>query len=130
MDKTENKMKVYFDGDSNWYASPWNLEKTKKQVCKEFELSEEEIELEECNIDTEGMWIETNNAEDIKRLGDSDEVVGIEIVNGMHKRKVGFGDLERNSDYGSGVAKYISFRDVIKMDGRSEKPYIIATTNL
>ncbi|MDB1935118.1 hypothetical protein PMY12_15575 [Clostridium tertium] len=26
----ENGMKVYFDGDSEWYASPLNIEETKK----------------------------------------------------------------------------------------------------
>ena len=129
MENQENGMKVFFDGDSNWYASPWEIEKTKEWLIKELYLYYD-FELEECNIDTEGMWIETEDKEDIERLGDSDEIIGIEIVNGMHKRKLRFGDLERNNNYGSGIAKYTSFRDVLKMDRHSNGPYVIATTDM
>lgn len=27
MENIENGMKVYFDGDGEWYASPWDIEK-------------------------------------------------------------------------------------------------------
>ncbi|APU87363.1 hypothetical protein NPD8_3967 (plasmid) [Clostridium botulinum] len=30
----ENEMEVYFDGDCEWYASPWELEKTREWIIK------------------------------------------------------------------------------------------------
>lgn len=110
-------LRVYFDGDSEWYASPWDLEKTRLWIIKEFGL-DDDLELEECNIDMEGMWYETNNPEDIAGLDDYDESC-----------KGGIGDLRRGIEDKSIVERLMAFREVIKLQGASEKPYIIATTN-
>lgn len=113
----ENGMKVYFDGDSEWYASPWELEKTKKWIVENYQL-DDDLELEECNLDNDGMWYETNDKKDVEGLGDYDE-----SCNG------GIGDLRRCVEDRSTIEKLVSFRSVINLQGVSKNPYIIASTN-
>lgn len=78
-----------------------------------------------CDLDKEGMWYLTNDSKDITRLGDSDEIIGFEVVNGQHRRKVKFGDLMRKDDE---VYKYISFRDALAKEPTYTEPYCISTT--
>lgn len=116
----ENGMKVYFDGDGDWYVSPWEIEKTRQWIIENYQL-DEELELEECDLDNDGMWYETNDLKDIATLGDSDECQKGNIGN--------MGDLRKGIEDKNIVEKVISFREVIKSQGYSGEPYIIATTN-
>ncbi|AVP54506.1 Uncharacterised protein [Clostridium tetani] len=113
----ENRMKVYFDGDSEWYASPWDLEKTRLWIIKEFNL-DDDLELEECDLSNDCMWYETNDKKDIEELGDYDE-----------ECKGGIGDLRRGIEDKSIIERLMTFREVLKIQGYSSKPYEIATTN-
>jgi hypothetical protein len=69
-------IKIYKMDEYSWYATPWNFDKTldwyQKNIVK---LTEDEIEdIEECDIDKEGMWWNTNDPNDLKQLGVSDEL--------------------------------------------------------
>ncbi|CAB1242490.1 hypothetical protein CLOSBL3_10515 [Clostridiaceae bacterium BL-3] len=112
---SKEEMKVYFDGDSNWYASPWDIEKTRLWIIKNYQL-DDEFELEECDLDNDGMWYETNDKKDIEELEDYDE-----------QCKGGIGDLRRTDE--NLIERLMSFRDVLKIQGVSTEPYVIATTN-
>lgn len=112
-----NGLTVYFDGDGTWYASPWELEKTRQWIIKEYQL-DDDLELEECDIEKDGMWCETNDKKDIDELGDYDESC-----------KGGLGDLRRGLEDNRTVEKVTSFKEVLTMQGVSKEPYIIATTN-
>lgn len=123
----EQGYKVYYDGDDNWYATKWTEEKTAEWIQHEYGLGYDEIYLEECNLDEDGMWYETVKEEDIKELGEADETC-----------KGGLGDLRRGIEDNSVVEKLTSFREVIKIicshngDGYetgNEEPFVIATTN-
>lgn len=121
-----NEIKVFRMNDYEWWASKWDKEATNEWYKKEYGLEEEENPLEEvkeCDLDQEGVWWLTEDKEDIEKLGDSDEIIGIEIIKGMHKRKVQFGDLQRR--HGE-VYKYVSFKEAIKKDLDFEEPYCIA----
>lgn len=113
----ENGMKVYFDGDSEWYASPWDLEKTRLWIIENYQL-DKNFELEECDLDNDCMWYETNDKKDIEELGDYDE-----------QCKGGIGDLRRGIEDKSIIERLMTFREVLKIQGYSNKPYEIATTN-
>lgn len=113
----ENGMKVYFDGDSELYASPWDLEKTRLWIIENYQL-DKDFELEECDLDNDCMWYETNDKKDIEELGDYDE-----------KCKGGIGDLRRGIEDKSIIERLMTFREVLKIQGYSSKPYEIATTN-
>lgn len=116
--KQENGLKVYFDGDSVWYASPYELEETALILAKDMHLDLTELldTLEECDLDKDCMWYPTNKQEDIETLGDYDE-----HCNG------GIGDLRKGQE--NNVEKLMSFREVIKIQGTSKKPYIIAASD-
>lgn len=113
----EKGMKVYFDGDSEWYASPWKLEKTRQWIIENYQL-DKDFELEECDLDNDCMWYETNEPEDIAGLGDYDE-----------QCKGGIGDLRKGIEDKSIVEKLMTFRDVLKLRKSSNEPYVIASTN-
>lgn len=113
----ENGMKVYFDGDSEWYASPLNIEETKKWAAEEYGYGEE-LEFEECDLDNDGAWIVTEDEEYMKALGDYDE-----------KCYGGIGDLRKSIMEHGKVDRLTSFREILKRDGYSNKPYEIASTN-
>lgn len=113
----ENGMKVYFDGDSEWYASPWDLDKTRKWIIKNYQL-DNDYEIEECDLDNDYMWYETTNKKDIEELGDCEE-----------QCKGGIGDLRKGIEDKNIVEKMMTFREVLKKQGQSKEPYIIATTN-
>lgn len=113
----EKEMKVYFDGDSEWYASPWKLERTRQWLMKKYFL-DNDFELEECDLDGDCMWYETTDKKDIEELGGSDE-----------QCKGGVGDLRRGIEDKSIVEKLMTFREVLKLQGYSQEPYVIASTN-
>lgn len=115
----ESNLKVYFDGDSTWYATPWDKETTIDWLIEKLYLDEDIAEcLEECNLDDGCMWYETNDPKDIKELGDFDEV-----------GKGGIGDLRKGREDKNIVERLMSFREVIKLQGDSDTPYIIASTD-
>lgn len=114
---SENGLKVYSDGDSNWYASPWGMEKTKEWLLEQYRL-DDDLELERCDLDNDCMWYETKDTKDIEELGDADE-----------KCNGGIGDLRKGIENESIVEKLMTFREVIKLQGESKEPYCIATTN-
>lgn len=113
----ENGMRVYFDGDSEWYASPWDIEKTKKWAVEEYGYGED-LEFEECDLDNDCMWLTTKEEKYIKALGDYDE-----------KCNGGIGDLRKSRNEEGAVDRLTSFRDALKKDGYSKQPYEIASTN-
>lgn len=114
----DNKIRVFKMNEYVWYASKWNSEETNDWYNKNIEDNDiEDVEL--VDLDTEGMWYETNDKEDIEKLGDSDEL-GDFILG-----EAEFGDLLRK---GNSVYKYISYRDAIEFDKEFTEPYSIATT--
>lgn len=125
-----NDIKVYKMNDYEWWASKLNKRETLDFYLKETGLDEDENPLEdiiECDIDTEGMWWETKDIEDIEKLGDADEIISYETIDGKKVRKTKFGDLTRM--FGSGeIHKFISFREAIEKMGEYTEPYEIAST--
>lgn len=113
----ENGMKVFYDGEGEWYASPLNLEETKAWAIKEFGY-DESLQLFESDLDNEGAWIITEEEKYIKELNGYDE-----------KCKGGFGDLRISKIETGKIDRLTSFRDIIKIDGYSKEPYEIASTN-
>lgn len=122
------EIKVYKMGDHEWWATKWSLKDTYNYYVKEYRLSETDTDIREvtkCNIDEEGMWRETRDAEDIKKLGDSDEVVKVEVVNGQTRKKRQFGDLLRGED--ERIFKFVPFREVLRDHGNITEPFCLAT---
>ena len=116
--KMKNEIRVFKMNEYVWYASKWSSEETNDWYNKNVEDNDiEDVEL--VDLDSEGMWYETNDKEDIERLGDSDELR--KVVLGEAE----FGDLLRK---GNSVYKYISYREAIKQDLYFTEPYCISTT--
>ena len=114
----KNEIKVYRMGEYSCIASKLSIKKTTEWYKKYIDDIDEEVEeIEEVNIDKEGMWIETTNKLDFESIGDS-----IKIGNSDN---VQFGDLWRINDT---VHKYTSYRKVLEMNGDFEEPYEISTT--
>lgn len=121
-------VKVFRMDDYEWWATKWDLERTHEYYIKEYGLDSEDCLIEdvrECDIDKEGMWWETEDEEDLKMIGDSDEIIGFEVVNGQTKAKVEFGNLMRRSGE---VYKFISLREALKEHGDFTEPFCIAST--
>jgi len=114
-------IKVFRLNDYEWWATKGNLDDLINWYRENIDNSEtyEEMldEARECNLDTEGVWWETTNENDIKLLGENDEV--------RTKNPFAFGSIKRI--YG-GICKYISFREAIKLDLDFTEPYCIAST--
>lgn len=109
-------IKIYKMNDCECWATKWSLEETVNYYNKDYgEILEDEIEfIEEVNIDNAYMWWDTEDEEDIKELGESDE-----YCNG------GKGDLMRR---GNTVYKTISYREALERWGDFEEPFMISTT--
>lgn len=121
---------VYKMNDYEWYITSLSLKDTVDWYNKEFEddIGVEEIEI--CDLDNEGMWIETTDDADIIKLGDSDELVSTKIDEyGKRVLDTKFGDLMRSHD--GLICKFTSYREVINksyMDNPLLEPEVIATT--
>jgi hypothetical protein len=119
------EIKVFKMNEYEWYATKWSSEKTNDWYNKNIEDNDiEDVEL--SDLDSEGMWYETNDKEDIAKLGDSDELISYEVINDKKVPKAQFGDLKR---YSGDVYKYISFRDAVAFDIYFKEPYCIACTD-
>lgn len=55
MDNSQDEYRIYSNADENWYASRLNYEDTLTAISNFEDLPEDEIYLEECDIDKEGM---------------------------------------------------------------------------
>ena len=112
-----DQVKVYKMNDYSWFVSKWGIKETNDFYSREYD--DNDIgDIEECDLDTEGMWLETTDENDIKRLGDADELfanVGEDTI----------GDLWRR---GNEVYKIVPFREVIAGIKDFTEPYEIATT--
>lgn len=118
---------VYKLNDYEWYITSWSLKDTLDWYNKEFEDELTGDDIEECNLDLEGMWWETKDKNDIELLGDSDELIHIEKIDNETMKKVQFGDLMRHDGL---ICKYTSFREVIKnnyLDEPLNEPEVIAS---
>lgn len=120
----ETKASVYKMDEFSWFVTNLDFEATVEWYQKNItDLSEDEIEeIEECDIEKDGMWYITENEDDINRIGESDELLSKESI---ESRKNHFGDLLKRCDE---VFKYTSFADVIAKIGEFNEPYEIATT--
>jgi hypothetical protein len=122
-----DKIKVYKINECDWIASKDTLKNTCKWYNEEMEEADYD-EVEECNLEKNGMWFNKSvTKDDIKRLGDDDEIFSIEFVNGMSKKVTSIGNLMRNDDDGE-IYKFTSFKEVLSNYGKFEEPFIIATT--
>lgn len=121
------KINVYKMNDYEWWASKWNVNDTNEYYKKEYGLTEEENtteEIEECDLDKEGMWWETNAIEDIETLGDNEEYTLYDTS--IKGKRILPGSLKR---CGSDVYRYITFREAITKENiYFVEPYYIATT--
>ena len=124
-----NNIRVYQMNDCEWWASKLDKRATLNFYLKETCLTEEENPIEEvreCDIDKEGMWWETDDPEDIERLGDADEIIEFVKINGQTRSKVlQLGNLQRI--YGK-VFKLISFREALEKHGDFTEPFCLAST--
>lgn len=121
-------VKVFRMNDYEWWATKLDKEETNEFYLKETGLDEEDNpleEIEECNLDKEGMWWETEDPADIEELGDADEIIGIEKVGNQTRSKVQLGNLMRR---GNEVYKFISLREALKKHGDFEEPFCLAST--
>jgi len=111
---------IYKMDEYSWYATDWDFDKTLDWYQKNIvELTESEIEeIEECNVDKEGMWWETSDPKDLEQLGVNDELSAT-------SKDTAFGDLMRSGDE---VFKYIPFRKAIELSGKFTEPFEIAAT--
>lgn len=125
-----NDVKVFKMDDYEWWASKWDKGNTHDYYLKEYGLDKEDAPIEdiqECNLDTEGMWWTTEDPADIERLGDADEIINYETINGRKVRKTKFGNLTRM--FGNGeVHKFISLREALRRHGDFEEPFCLAST--
>lgn len=122
------KIKVYKMNDYEWWASKWSIEKTNEYYKKEYGLTEEENpteEIEECDLDKEGMWWEIDaTEEEIKALGDKEELIMIDMTS--KRKRIAPGSLKR---CGSDVYRYITLGEAITKENiYFVEPYCIATT--
>ena len=90
MDNSQDGYRIYSNTDENWYATRLNYEDTLTAISDFEDLPKDEIYLEECDIDKEGMWypVDKNKADTID----------------TNKYQIFEGQLE----------EYISFREALK----------------
>ncbi len=119
-----NEIKVYQLNDCEWYATKGNLEDLINWYRDNIDdsLTYEEMldEAKECDLDNKGMWWITEDEENLKLIGTSDELINKDENNNLQ-----FGSLMR---FGNEVFKYISFRQAIECDLEFTEPYCIAST--
>ena len=90
MNSLQDGYRIYSNEDENWYATRLNYEDTLTAISNFEDLSEEEIYLEECDIDKEGMWYPVD------------------------EKKINTTDASKYQVYEGQLEEYISFREVLK----------------
>lgn len=118
------EIKVYKMNDYEWWASKLSIEETEKFIREEIGGKNDIEDIEECDIDKEGMWWPTEDPADLELLGVSDELISIERIDGQTRIKVSFGNLMRGDGK---VYKYISLREAIERSGEYTEPFCIAS---
>lgn len=117
-------VKVFRMNECEWYASKWDLKETNDWYEKN--IAENDIdEVEEMDLELEGMWVETTDKKDIERLGDKEIVTRHDLAKDNYK----LGDLLR---VGDSIFKFISYKEAIEKDIAGygvdfEEPYLIAS---
>lgn len=119
------EIKVYKMNDYEWWASKLSIEETEDFIEKKIGGENDLDYVEECNLDKDGMWCPTEEQTDLDKLGDADEIIGYETINGQTRRKVNFGDLMRSEGE---VYKYISLREALLKSAEYTEPFCIAST--
>lgn len=118
------EIKVYQLNDCEWYATKGDLEDLINWYRDNIDDSEtyEEMleEAEECDLDNEGMFWQTEDEEDLKRIGTADELINKDENNNLQ-----LGSLMK---FGNEIFKYIPFRQAIEYDLDFKEPYCIAST--
>lgn len=115
-------IKVYKMNDYEWWASDLTAEETNAFYKKEIGEENSIEEIEECDIDKEGLWwvLEPETEEHKKAMV---------ALNGKHTTYPGrnrkIGDL--SNDNGT-ITKFISLRDAIERSGEYTEPFCIAST--
>ena len=90
MNDLQDGYRIYSNADENWYATRLNYEDTLTAISNFEDLSEEEIYLEECDIDKEGMWYPVD------------------------EKKINTTDASKYQVYEGQLEEYISFREALK----------------
>lgn len=112
-----DEIRVYHMNEYDSVASKWDVEETNDWYSKQY--ADNDIEdIVEADLDNQGMWMETEDKEDIKRLGDARE-----LISEVGKPKSG--DLILRVGV---VCKWVTFREAIQQDLNFTEPYIIAST--
>ncbi len=115
-------LKVFKMNDMEWWCTHMSLDEFYPWYLEEHGLAEDDNprdEIEECDLDNDGMWFFFDDEENIKRL--EKELKGFDEL-----CKGGIGDIERKYD---GIAEMVSFRKAIELNGKYTGSYCIATTD-
>lgn len=112
-----NNIKIYKMDDYDYVVAN-NIKEAIEFYTNEMSIDEDELDIKECNIDKEGMWIETMDKKDLEKLKNIKEIIY------RTNDKIEFGSLMKKYNK---VYKFTSFREVIKQNGEYIQPYIIAT---
>lgn len=119
---------VYKINEYEWWASKWGIKETNEYYKKEYNLNEDENPTEKiitCNLDKNGLWVETTDEKDLGKLGKLDELISCKrYPNGKVKRNVKVGDLMRS---GGKVKKYITFREALLLSIDFNEPYCLCS---
>lgn len=112
--------KIYQWDEYSWYATNWDLDETIKWYQENItEMEPESIDdIEECDLDKDGVWVETTDLADIEKIGDMEN-----FSFSPHEKT--FGDLRR---HGYSVTKWTSFREALKAYEGFTEPFEIAST--
>ena len=114
-------LKVFKMNDVEWWCTHMELKEFYSWYLKEHGLDPEDNpldEIKECDLDSDGMWLEFEDEENIYRL--DKELNGFDEV-----CKGGIGDIKRTSN---GIIEMVSFRKAIDMFGVYDGSFCIAST--
>jgi hypothetical protein len=113
---------VYKLNEYEWWASKLSIEETEAFYEKEIGEENDIEDIEECNIDKEGMWWEIET-------GTKEHEEATLKLNGLSKwkqeKELTSGDLM--NDDGT-ISKWITFREAIERSGEYCEPFCIAST--
>lgn len=129
-DGKEVILSIYKMDDYSCYCTPWDLEKTIKWYKDEYGEECDEDWCEDVDLDTEGMYWETESEEDKLKIGDTEEyrVEQKVILEGIEYKRATFGSLM----YHEGMLnKLIPYREVLETHFKDEditEPFMISTT--